>query len=285
MVAANKEAPRTELGNVVSLDHVNLRVPDQRLATLFYLEGLGLTRDPYRMTSTGNMWVNIGAQQFHLPTTTQPMPFPGEIGLVVPDLDKVRERLERVTPQLKETAFGWRENKATLVACDPWGRRIRLHPAGALPAMMNLALAYVEIWVPPGSAAAIGRFYGQILAVPCSRNGGRKASGVTVTVGPHQSLRFVERADAPTQPHNNHVALYLTRYREIYDRMRKLRNLMEKNRHEQFRFNRILDLKTGKCLLEIEHEMRSLYHGDYGRTLVNRGDAGERIGQVIGRDT
>ena len=31
------------------------------------------------------MWVNIGAQQFHLPTI-QPMPFPAEIGLVVPEL-------------------------------------------------------------------------------------------------------------------------------------------------------------------------------------------------------
>ena len=87
----------TEVGSIVSFDHVNLRVPDQRPATLFFLEGLGLTRDPSRMNGTGNMWVNVGQQQFHLPTT-QPMPFPGKIGLVVPNLDAVRERLARVAP-------------------------------------------------------------------------------------------------------------------------------------------------------------------------------------------
>ena len=35
-----------DLGNVVALEHVNIRVPDQRIATLFYITGLGLTRDP-----------------------------------------------------------------------------------------------------------------------------------------------------------------------------------------------------------------------------------------------
>ena len=35
-----------DLGNIVGLEHVNLLVPDQGLATLFYISGLGLTRDP-----------------------------------------------------------------------------------------------------------------------------------------------------------------------------------------------------------------------------------------------
>ena len=52
-----------DLGNVVGLEHVNLLVPDQGLATLFYISGLGLTRDPYLMTSVDNMWVNAGRSQ------------------------------------------------------------------------------------------------------------------------------------------------------------------------------------------------------------------------------
>ena len=56
-----------DLGNIVELGHVNNRIPDQRLATLFYIAGLGLTRDPVLMTSTDNMWVNVGKSQFHLP--------------------------------------------------------------------------------------------------------------------------------------------------------------------------------------------------------------------------
>jgi hypothetical protein len=44
-----------DLGNAIHLEHVNVQVPDQRLATLFYVAGLGLTRDPYLMVSDTNM--------------------------------------------------------------------------------------------------------------------------------------------------------------------------------------------------------------------------------------
>ena len=37
--------------NIRLLEHVNLTQPDQRLATLFYVVGLGLTRDPYMMVA------------------------------------------------------------------------------------------------------------------------------------------------------------------------------------------------------------------------------------------
>ena len=56
-----------DLGNSIHFEHVNVTVPDQRLATLFYVAGLGLTRDPYLMVSDTNMWVNVGKSQFHLP--------------------------------------------------------------------------------------------------------------------------------------------------------------------------------------------------------------------------
>ena len=56
-----------DLANVVGLEHVNVTVPDHRLATLFYITGLGFTRDPYLVTGVVNMWVNIGRSQFHLP--------------------------------------------------------------------------------------------------------------------------------------------------------------------------------------------------------------------------
>ena len=57
-----------DLGNSIHLEHVNVTVPDQRPATLFYVAGLGLTRDPYLMVSDTNMWVNVGRSQFHLPS-------------------------------------------------------------------------------------------------------------------------------------------------------------------------------------------------------------------------
>ena len=60
-----------DLGNSIHLEHVNVQVPDQRLATLFYVTGLGLTRDPYLMVSDTNMWVNAGRSQFHLPSASR----------------------------------------------------------------------------------------------------------------------------------------------------------------------------------------------------------------------
>ena len=69
-----------DLANVVGLEHVNLRAPDQRLATLFYITGLGFTRDPYLVTGVVNMWVNVGRSQFHLPTA-KPQVLRGRVGL------------------------------------------------------------------------------------------------------------------------------------------------------------------------------------------------------------
>ena len=60
-----------DLGNSIHFEHVNVTIPDQRLATLFYVAGLGLTRDPYLMVSDTNMWVNVGRSQFHLPTAAR----------------------------------------------------------------------------------------------------------------------------------------------------------------------------------------------------------------------
>ena len=36
-----------DVGNIISLEHVNTRVDDQTRAHLFYVTGMGFTRDPY----------------------------------------------------------------------------------------------------------------------------------------------------------------------------------------------------------------------------------------------
>ena len=71
-----------DLGNSIHLEHVNVTVPDQRLASLFYVTGLGLTRDPYLMVSDTNMWVNVGKSQFHLPSGSAQV-LRGHTGLVI----------------------------------------------------------------------------------------------------------------------------------------------------------------------------------------------------------
>src|ERR1700693_2463195 len=83
-----------DLGNIVALEHVNVTVPSQETAALFYVNGLGLTRDPYMMTGPANMWVNAGRQQFHLPTSKAQV-LRGHIGVVVSDYEQLPKRLAR----------------------------------------------------------------------------------------------------------------------------------------------------------------------------------------------
>ena len=83
-----------DLGNIVGLEHVNLQVENQVQTTLFYISGLGLTRDPYLMTSVDNMWVNVGRSQFHL-ITGKPQRLRGKIGLVIPDREALLKRLDQ----------------------------------------------------------------------------------------------------------------------------------------------------------------------------------------------
>src|SRR6266852_5295148 len=84
-----------DLGNSIHLEHVNVTIPDQRLAMLFYVTGLGLTRDPYLMVSDTNMWVNAGRSQFHLPDGAAQV-VRGHTGLVISGRAALLDRLASV---------------------------------------------------------------------------------------------------------------------------------------------------------------------------------------------
>src|ERR1700687_133750 len=92
------------VGTIVHLEHFNVVIPDQRLATLFYVVGLGGTRDPYIFMGLENMWVNFGRTQVHLPSRG-PAPKPevlrGTAGFVVPDLAALKKSLEHAGREMK----------------------------------------------------------------------------------------------------------------------------------------------------------------------------------------
>src|SRR3954452_10200686 len=92
-----------DLGNSIHLEHVNVQVPDQRLATLFYVAGLGLTRDPYLLVSDTNMWINVGRSQLHLPSG-KPQILRGHVGIVISGREALLERLASVAKKLEGTA-------------------------------------------------------------------------------------------------------------------------------------------------------------------------------------
>jgi hypothetical protein len=144
--APNTTAAAEDIGNIVSLEHVNVRIDDQSRATLFYIIGLGFTRDPYMNVGLTNMWINIGDQQFHLPTG-KPQVLRGHTGLVVPDLAALKERLGSIEGQLGGTQFAWSDRGDYVEASSPWGNVYRAYAPGSYGAM-RLGVPYVEFTAP-----------------------------------------------------------------------------------------------------------------------------------------
>lgn len=263
-----------DLGNIVELGHVNVTVPDQHLATLFYVSGLGLTRDPYLMTSTDNMWINVGRAQFHLPTRS-PQVVRGTTGLVVPDLSALTERLAKVAPQLEGTKFGYRVcNDAVEITC-PWGNRLRLHaPDVARFGRVSLGMPYVECDVPKQtSLSAIARFYREILNGISGVSEDQQGAFAWASLGDGNRILF--RASAETLPpyDGHHIQISLADFSGPHRKLLERGLITEESDQHQYRFVDIVDLDTNKPLFSIEHEVRSMRHPLYARALVNRNPA------------
>jgi hypothetical protein len=274
---------RQDLGNIVLLEHVNVCIDDQRLATLFYISGLGLTRDPYLVTGIENMWINVGRHQFHLPSSGVQV-LRGRVGLVLPDLAGLEARLKKVTAQLAETRFAWERRDDLIETTCPWGNRYRCHAPSPRFGETELAIAYVEFDVPPGSARAIARFYGEILGAHVAVEGPVGAEIAVIAVGAAQRLRFRESAQ-PLPPYDgHHIQIYVTDFSGPHRRLLERGLVTEESSEHQYRFRDLVDLDSGQALFAIEHEVRSVTHPLYGRPLVNRNPAQTNQRYVRGHD-
>ncbi|MBV9323181.1 MAG: hypothetical protein JO352_05270 [Chloroflexi bacterium] len=262
-LTAPTAAVAEDIGNIVSLEHVNVRIDDQSRATLFYIVGLGFTRDPYMNVGLNNMWVNIGDQQFHLPTGT-PQVLRGHTGLVVPDLAELKERLASIADQLSGTKFSWADRGEYVEAVSPWGNVYHCYASGKFGSM-KLGVPYVELSVPVGSAAAIQRFYAEVFEAP-----GTVEDGVArVEIGARQTLVFRESKRVPKYD-GHHIAIYIANFSGPYDYLSEHKLITEDIRNHQFRFQDIVDPQTGKPVFTLEHEVRSSRHPGFRRALVNR---------------
>jgi hypothetical protein len=271
-----------DIGNIVLLEHVNVQIPDQALATLFYVVGLGFTRDPYLNVGLNNMWVNAGDQQFHLPTRP-PQVIDGHVGLVVPDLGALEKRLTAVQEGLRGTQFAWRKSGDTIFATSPWGNEYRCYEAGDAFGDMGVGIPYVEFAVRPGTARAIVNFYDRFLGAPGSleSDGGVIAR---IQLGRHQFLRFRE-TDRSLRPYDgHHIAVYVSNFSRPYGMLKERGLISEEVRNHQFRFKEIVDIESGAPVFALEHEVRSLHHRMFGRFFVNRDPAQTQRGYRRGRD-
>ena len=258
-----------DVGNIISLEHVNVQISDQALATLFYVVGLGGTRDPYLNVGLNNMWINFGEQQFHLPTRP-PQVIDGYIGLVMPDLDVLEKRLQSVADGLRGSKFSCTRKADHLLVTCPWGNRYRCYASRAEFGDMTVGMPYVEFLVPPGAMEGILRFYQTAFAAPTAVESDQQGQFGRVKIGRHQALLFRE-TDRPITPYDgHHVAIYVANFSLPYGYVQERGLITEEVRNHQFRFKDLVDQADGKGKFTLEHEVRSLRHPMYHRHFVNR---------------
>jgi len=261
-----------DLGNSIHLEHVNVQVPDQRLATLFYVAGLGLTRDPYLMVSDGNMWINVGRSQFHLPSGEAQV-VRGHTGIVMSGREALLDRLASVADRLNGTAFAFAENNEYVEAVCPWGNRVRCYEPNATRfGRITLGIPYVEFDVPAGTAPGICGFYRRILGMPAELNNG---DGIVARVkaGKDQVLQFRETDRPQPEYDGHHVQIYITNFSGPYRELSERNLISREDNQYQYRFRDIIDLASGRHLFTCEHEVRSATHPMYLRPLINRNPA------------
>ncbi len=274
---------KEDVGNIELLEHLNVQVADQPQAILFYVVGLGLTRDPYLTVGLENMWVNAGEQQFHL-STRAAQRFSGHVGLVVPELEHMEQRLKSLEERLKGTLFEWsRDSDHVAVSC-PWGNHFRCYAPAEKFGDMALGIPYIEFLVRPGAARGIARFYNEVMRAPSSLEAEKNLSTTRVAIGRNQQLIFRETEKKIIPYDGHHVAIYVANFSGAYEFLNRHGLVTEDVRNHQFRFQAIVDPETGEKLHELQHEVRSLRHPLYHRPFVNRNAEQAQRNYRRGRD-
>ena len=272
-----------DVGNIISLEHVNVQIPDQSVATLFYVMGLGFTRDPYLNVGLNNMWVNVGEQQFHLPTR-EPQVIDGHVGLVVPDLDALMARLESIAPGLQESKYSFARNSDHVAVTSPWGNHYRCYASQPDFGDMILGMPYVEFSVASDAVEGILRFYQVAFGAPVAAETDPRGTVGRVKIGRDQCLLFRE-TEKPIVPYDgHHIAVYVANFSAPYAYLKSRGLISEEVRNHQFRFKEIVDPNGGRAKFVLEHEVRSLRHPMYHRYFVNRDPAQSQRGYRRGWD-
>lgn len=268
-MAQHFDRSQEDSGNSVQLEHLNLRQPDQRINTIFYIMGMGFTRDPYLVVGVDNMWINIGRTQIHMPTG-EAQRINGTIGVVVPDLAALCARLQMVAPRLDATQFRFTDRSDFVEITCPWGNHLRAHAPSPELGDMDLGISYVEFLVPVGTAAGIARFYSQGLGATSRVETTRGAQVAVIRVGRGQQFFFRETEEKLPEYDGHHLQLYLVDFSGPHRFLRERGLITEESNQHQYRFVDIVDPDGGRLLTKLEHEIRSVTHPLYGRPLVNR---------------
>eukprot|EP01087_Luapelamoeba_hula_P008477 TRINITY_DN2113_c0_g1_i2.p1 TRINITY_DN2113_c0_g1~~TRINITY_DN2113_c0_g1_i2.p1 ORF type:complete len:245 (+),score=22.77 TRINITY_DN2113_c0_g1_i2:448-1182(+) len=223
----------------------------------------------------------------------------GHLGLVMPSLQELEERLKRVSSTLADTKFSWKRQTVNgtkyipealdeyiQVTC-PWGNQFRVYqvpvPDEGIP---ELSVRYVEEICHRGTAVHIASFYSKYFEaltriIDYHDPSGEKLHIARVRMGPKQHVFFKEVTEEVPEWSGYHIAIYIGAFSKLYKRFDEKELLHKGNRFSdnydtledalrchQFRVSKIrADKRTVHVL---EHEIRSLNHPSYMRPLVNR---------------
>lgn len=267
-----------DVGNIAFLEHVNLVLPDLDLATQFFVNTLGFTRDPFIEHGPDLVWINVGRQQFHLPRGGAQV-LRGTVELVVPSVSSLVRRLDSMATRFEGTEFSYAESEHDVVVKGPWGNRFRCRQAGPSD-RIELGLPSVEFPVERGTAQGIARFYAQAMGALAHVDDGV----CRVDVGPGQTLTFREVEGQIEAYDGHHVAIYVANFSGPHEWLGRHDLLVQDDQRHEYRFNWIIDPDSGEKLFEIEHEVRSLYNPLHNRPLVNRNAEQTQRNYVPGAD-
>jgi hypothetical protein len=255
---------------------------------LFYVVGLGATRDPYIFTGMENIWLNFGRTQIHMPSRAVPPKaerLRGTAGIVVPSLEDLAKRLEYAGKEMKRVVgdarhFSYTVKKDCIEATDPWGTRVRCHAPSPEYGPIDLGIAYVDFDVPAGTAEGIARFYTDVMQAPASAKKGR----ATVAIGRNQKLHFTETKGKLPEYDGHHIQVYIADFATSYEWLKERDLITMETDANEWRFQWIVDPRDGKKLFQIEHEVRSMKHHLFNRPLVNRNHGITNMTYQYGQD-
>ena len=151
--------------------------------------------------------------------------------------------------------------------------------------MECLGLKYVEYWIPPGTASKVGTFYESIFdaTVTVMDTLCLVACGTIDTNGRAEQyiiFREQQQEEQPCTYDGHHLAIYVGSSQEDFEvsfercaqagvvwvnpRFSDCATTLDTARKfNQYRFKDVLDIDTGKVILTLEHEVRSIHHNSH----------------------
>jgi len=90
-------------------------------------------------------------------------------------------------------------------------------------------------------------------------------------MGPYQWTRFIETEGLDSYDNDTfHIAYYVSNYNEVLNFIDDGGSVIAGGQNQIFFFQTIFDPDTGDEIFSLQNEVRSFYHEDFMRPLINR---------------